>query len=184
MGASITCPKKGGNLIDLECCRDCFYKRLDSDYSLRWCRYKGYETVKRNFKSRLEKTSIEIDVLKEEQERLYKTGKVRLAQKVESDIAILKARKEKELLLQKAVAKIIEEAIEINEPGATEIEVYLRENCTNMESAKALLNPQKTLKSCWDEINHKSGGMNLPTKKIFELADKYWGLSEGWRIKR
>lgn len=176
MGASITCPKENGNLIDMECCRSCFYKRLDSDYSLRWCRYKAYETVKKNFESRLKKMTIEIEVLKEEQERLYKTGRVRLAQITESDIAILKARKEKELLIQKAIVKIIQEAIEINEPGATEIEVYLRENCNNMESAKALLNPQKTLKSCWNEINHKSGGMKLPTKKIFELADKYFGI--------
>ena len=175
MGASITCPKENGNLIDMECCRSCFYKRLDSDYSLRWCRYKGYETVKRNFKSRREKTSIEIDVLKEEQERLYKTGRVRLAQAMEADISALKTKKEKELLIEEAVTKIIKEAIEINDPVVTAIQTHLKEKCNSIYYAKALLNPQKSLKGCVDEIKNKKK-MKFSDKEIFAWAERYFGV--------
>ena len=184
MGASITCPKENGNLIDMECCRSCFYKRLDSDYSLRWCRYKRYQTIKNNLQYRVGKFNTEIRALKLKQERLYKTGKVRLAQALEQDISRAKKRKERELMINEAIAKITEEALAINNPAVTAIEEYLTDNCKTDEYAKALLNQEKTLKGCWDAITKKAkekaanGTAVLSDKEVFDMAEEYFGTGK------
>lgn len=184
MGASITCPQKGDNLIDMECCRSCFYKRLDSDYSLMWCRYKRYQTIKNNLQYRVGKFNTEIRVLKLKQERLYKTGKVRLAQALEQDISRAEKRKERELMINEAIAKITEEALAINNPAVTAIEEYLTDNCKTDEYAKALLNQEKTLKGCWDEITKKARekAVNntavLSAEEVFNIAEKYFDITE------
>ena len=184
MSASITCPQKGGNLIDMECCRNCFYKRLDSDYSLRWCRYNRYQTLKRNIQNRIKKAVIELRKLESKQERLYKTGKVGLAHSLEADMAKVKKIKEVKMIINDAIAKITEEALKINNPAVTAVEEFLTDHCKTEEYAKALLNPKKNLKGCWDEITKKArekaanNTAVLSAEEVFNIAEKYFDITE------
>ena len=86
----------------------------------------------------------------------------------------------------KAIAKITEEAMAIDDPVAFGIEEHLTEICTNDTVAKKILSESKSLKaSCnkvWAEARkRRTGGKNcvfIPPAEVYAMVDKYYGLDE------
>ena len=153
MGAYITCPQKGGNLIDMECCRSCFYKRLDSDYSLMWCRFKMYQNKKENWLNNIKKAEAEIKKLKSYIEILYKTGKTHKAHRAEKDLNAAENKRAAAIELYKNSIKVIKIAIEVNKPDFTSIEEYLTSRDILARSRN--LDNEKDVRDFADSIKEK-----------------------------
>lgn len=69
-------------------------------------------------------------------------------------------------MIDKAIAKITEEAMAINDPVAFGIEEHLTEICTNDTVARKILAEDKSLKAIYDKVwaearKRRTGGKNL-----------------------
>ena len=64
----------------------------------------------------------------------------------------------------RAIAKITEEAMAIDEPLAFAIEEYLTGRCTNTATAQKILDESKKLQELYDQLVKKAMGMAKPLK--------------------
>lgn len=84
----------------------------------------------------------------------------------------------------KAIAKITEEAMKIDDPMAFAIEEHLTSLCTSDKVAELLLAEDKTLKQVYDKIwaearkRKKGNCAYIPPEEVFEMVDKYYGLDQ------
>ena len=87
-------------------------------------------------------------------------------------------------MVNKAIARITDEMMKIDDPLAQLLEEHLTEICTTDQVAEKLLDPEKTLKELhgkvWDEAkNRKKGnGAYIPDKEIFQMAEDYYGIQQ------
>ena len=88
-------------------------------------------------------------------------------------------------MVDKAIKKITEEAMTINDPMAFAIEEYLTAKCTNTQVAMKLLAEDKSLakiyNSIWSEARKRRKGnvAFIPPEEVYEMVDKYYGLGSG-----
>jgi len=86
----------------------------------------------------------------------------------------------------KAIAKITEEAMAINDPVAFGIEEHLTEICTNDTVARKILAEGKSLKTIYDKVwaearKRRTGGKNcvfIPPAEVYAMIDEYYGINE------
>lgn len=84
----------------------------------------------------------------------------------------------------KAIAKITQEAMKINDPVAFAIEEHLTERCTTNSVAEKLLADGKSLKTIYDRIwaeakkRKKGSCAYIPPEEVYEMVDKYYGIDE------
>ena len=84
----------------------------------------------------------------------------------------------------KAIAKITEEAMKINDPVAFAIEEHLTNKCTTTAVAKKLLAEGKELKGAYDAVwaearkRKKGNCAYIPPEEVYEIVDKYYGLGQ------
>lgn len=82
----------------------------------------------------------------------------------------------------KAIAKITQEAMKINDPVAFAIEEHLTERCTTNSVAEKLLADGKSLKTIYDRIwaeakkRKKGSCAYIPPEEVYEMVDKYYGI--------
>lgn len=87
-------------------------------------------------------------------------------------------------MINKAIAKITEEAMELDTPLAIGIEEHLTEVCKNDYVAGKLLDPGKSLKGACDLITEqarkqaKNGRACISDGDAFRMADEYFGIEE------
>lgn len=87
-------------------------------------------------------------------------------------------------MIDKAIAKITEEMMEINEDLAKMLEEHLTGICTTNAVAEKLLDDNKSLKELnekiWKEAQKRRKGKGLywPDDEICELAEEYYGITE------
>lgn len=87
-------------------------------------------------------------------------------------------------MINKAIAKITEEAMELDTPLAIGIEEHLTEVCKNDYVAGKLLDPRKSLKGVCDHITEqakkqaKHGRACISDADAFRMADEYFGIEE------
>ena len=83
----------------------------------------------------------------------------------------------------KAIAKITEEAMKIDNPVAFAIEEYLTNKCRTNAEAALILAEEKTLKEAYDKIwaearkRKKGNCAYIPPEEVYEIVDEYYGLS-------
>lgn len=88
-------------------------------------------------------------------------------------------------MINKAIAKITDEMMKMDDPLAQLIEEHLTEVCKTDQVAERLLDPKKSLKQIhkmlWDEARKrkKGGGAYIPEPEIYDMVDKYYGITEG-----
>ena len=86
----------------------------------------------------------------------------------------------------KAIAKITEEAMAINDPVAFGIEEYLTEICTSNTVAMKILAEGKHLKVIYDKVwaearKRRTSGKNcvfIPPAEVYAMVDKYYSINE------
>lgn len=84
----------------------------------------------------------------------------------------------------KAIAKITDEAMKIDDPMAFAIEEHLTSLCTSDRAAQLLLAEDKTLKGAYDKVwaeakKRKKGNCAfIPPEEVYEMVDKYYGLDQ------
>ena len=87
-------------------------------------------------------------------------------------------------MIDRAIARITDEMMKIDDPLAQLLEEHLTEICTTDQVAEKLLNPGKTLKGLhskvWDEARNrrKGNGAYIPDEEIYKMAEKYYGIEE------
>lgn len=87
----------------------------------------------------------------------------------------------------KAIAKITDEAMKIDDPMAFAIEEHLTQLCTSNAVAEKLLAEDKSLKAAYDMIwkeasKRKKGRVAfIPPEEVYEMVDKYYGLDQAGR---
>lgn len=87
-------------------------------------------------------------------------------------------------MINKAIARITDEMMKMDDPLARMIEEHLTEKCTTERIAEKILNPDKTLekihKKIWDEAKkrRKGNGAFIPDQQIYAMVDKYYGIDE------
>ena len=87
-------------------------------------------------------------------------------------------------MINKAIAKITEEMMKMDDPLAQMIEEHLTKMCTTQSIAEKLLDSGKTLegihKKIWDEARRrkKKQGAFIPDQEIYDMIDEYYGISE------
>jgi len=87
----------------------------------------------------------------------------------------------------KAIAKITDEAMKINDPVAFAIEEHLTALCTSDSVAQLLLADDKSLKQAYDKIwaeakrRKKGNCAYIPPEEVYEMVDKYYGLDKAGR---
>ncbi len=91
----------------------------------------------------------------------------------------------------KAIAKITDEAMKINDPIAFALEEHLTNKCTTNEAAQLLLAEDKNLKTIYDKIwaearrRRKGQVAYIPPEEVYEMVDKYYGLDQlGTKTRR
>ena len=88
-------------------------------------------------------------------------------------------------MINKAIAKITDEMMKINDPVAQGIEEYLTGICTSISVAEKLLDPQKTLSGAcskvWDEAKKRKTGncAYIPQEEVYAIVRKYYGIETG-----
>ena len=84
----------------------------------------------------------------------------------------------------KAIAKITDEAMKIDDPMAFAIEEHLTSICTSNAVAAKLLAEDKNLKQAYDNIwaeakkRRKGNCAFIPPEEVYEMIDKYYGLDQ------
>ena len=84
----------------------------------------------------------------------------------------------------KAIAKITDEAMKIDDPMAFAIEEHLTQLCTSNAVAEKLLAEDKSLKKAcdmiWDEAKKRRKGncAYIPPEEAYAMVDKYYGLNQ------
>lgn len=176
MSATINCAKLG-KIVDMEECKRCFYRRLDTDYSIIWCKYKRYQSRIQSLK---EVRTTEIEELEKKKERLFKIGRTDDAMKVQFNISrIIKQNRIVEANNLTKV-KLIDEAMAINIPTVTAIEEYLIEIYSKDELAQKIINPDKRLEECWAKVQEvakskvKGNVAELSKDEVFKIAREYF----------
>ena len=82
----------------------------------------------------------------------------------------------------KAIAKITEEAMAINDPVAFGIEEYLTGKCTTTAVAMKILEDDKKLKEIYDKVwaearkRKKGNCAYIPPEEVYAMVDEYYGL--------
>ena len=86
-------------------------------------------------------------------------------------------------MIDKAIAKITNESMKMDDPLAQMIEEHLTEVCTTQSVAEKLMDPGKNLhgihKQIWDEARKrkKNNGAFIPDQEIYDMVDAYYGIS-------
>lgn len=84
----------------------------------------------------------------------------------------------------KAIAKITQEAMAINDPIAFAIEEHLTEKVTSDAAALLILAEDKSLKKIYDNIwaeakkRRKGNCAFIPPEEVYDIIDKYYGLEQ------
>lgn len=87
-------------------------------------------------------------------------------------------------MIDKAIAKITEEMMKLDNPLAIGIEEHLTEICKNDYVAEKLLNPAKSLKGACEHITEqarkqaKGGRACISDDDAFRMADEYFEIEE------
>lgn len=89
-------------------------------------------------------------------------------------------------MINKAIAKITEEAMAINDPVAFGIEEHLTEMCTSNAIAAKILADGKCLKEIYNKVwseakRRRTNGKNcvfIPPKEVYAMIDEYYDLDE------
>lgn len=89
-------------------------------------------------------------------------------------------------MINKAIAKITEEAMAINDPVAFGIEEHLTGMCTSNAVARKILAEGKSLKAIYDKVwaearKRRTGGKNcvfIPPAEVYAMIDDYYGINE------
>lgn len=82
----------------------------------------------------------------------------------------------------KAIAKITDEAMKIDDPLAFAIEEHLTSLCTSDTIATLLLAEDKSLKQAYDNVwaeakkRKKGNCAYIPPEEVYEMVEKYYGL--------
>lgn len=82
----------------------------------------------------------------------------------------------------KAIAKITEEAMKIDDPIAFAIEEYLTGKIRTNAEAALILAEDKTLKGAYDKVwaearkRKKGNCAYIPPEEVYEIIDEYYGL--------
>ena len=83
----------------------------------------------------------------------------------------------------KAIAKITQEAMKIDDPMAFAIEEYLTKMCTTNAVAEKLLAKDKSLKAIYNKIwaeakkRRKGSCAFIPPEEVYNMVDEYYGLT-------
>lgn len=84
----------------------------------------------------------------------------------------------------RAIAKITDEMMKLDDPVARGVEEHLTDICTNDIIAEKLLAENKTVKGAcdalWGEANkrRKGGRAFIPLEEAFAIIEKYFGITE------
>lgn len=87
-------------------------------------------------------------------------------------------------MINRAIKKITDEMMKIDDPLAQMVEEHLTEKCTSIVVAEKLLAPGKSLKELhkqiWDEARKrkKGNGAYIPDEEIYQMADDYYGIGQ------
>lgn len=87
-------------------------------------------------------------------------------------------------MIEKAIARITDEMMKIDDPLAQMLEEHLTEICTTDQVAERLLDPKKTLKKLhtkiWDVARDrkKGNGAYIPDEEIYKMAEDYYQISQ------
>lgn len=85
-------------------------------------------------------------------------------------------------MIDKAIARITDEMMKINDPVAQGIEEYLTGICTSISVAEKLLDPEKKLKEIhkkiWDEARKRKKGncAYIPPEEVYQMVREYYGI--------
>lgn len=85
-------------------------------------------------------------------------------------------------MIDKAIARITEQAMKLNHGLATVIEEYLTDRCTTNEVAEKLLDENKTVSEIYNKIkNHardlaKDRFAMMKDDELYGMIDEYYGL--------
>ena len=85
-------------------------------------------------------------------------------------------------MINKAIAHITKEMMEIGGPLAQGIEEHLTKICRSEDTAKKLLDPQKNLNELCEQIRKKArekakgGCAVLEDQEVFRMAEEYYGI--------
>ncbi len=83
----------------------------------------------------------------------------------------------------KAIAKITEEAMAIDDPVAFGIEEHLTGMCTTNTVAMKILEGDKKLKEIYDKVwlearkRRKGNCAYIPPEEVYAMVDEYYGLN-------
>lgn len=89
-------------------------------------------------------------------------------------------------MIDKAIAKITEEAMAINDPVAFGIEEHLTEMCTSNAVAAKILADGKCLKEIYNKVwnearRRRTNGKNcvfIPPAEVYAMIDEYYGFDQ------
>lgn len=87
-------------------------------------------------------------------------------------------------LTNKAIAKITDEMMKLEDPIAQGVEEHLTEICTTDAIAEKLLAPEKSLKGAtdmlWAEAKKRKKGNSayIPPAEAYAMVDEYYGINE------
>lgn len=87
-------------------------------------------------------------------------------------------------MINKAIEKVTNEAMKIDDPMAFAIEEHLTSKCTTDAAAEKLLAEDKSLKQIYDRIwsearRRKKGNCAfIPPEEVFGWVDEYYGLDQ------
>ena len=87
-------------------------------------------------------------------------------------------------MIDRAIKKLTEEMMKIDDPLAQMVEEHLTKECTSASVAEKLLAPGKSLKELhkqiWDEARKrkKGNGAHIPDEEIYQMADDYYGIGK------
>lgn len=87
-------------------------------------------------------------------------------------------------MINKAIAKLTDEMMKLDNPLAQAIEEHLTELCTNEETAAKILTDGKSLQACCNSIKDeakkraKNSVAYIPPAEVFEMAEKYYSIEK------
>lgn len=87
-------------------------------------------------------------------------------------------------MINKAIAKITDEMMKIDNPHAVAVEEHLTEICKTEAVAEKLLNESKSLKGfldlLWEEAKKRKKGnvAYIAPDEVWQMAEEYYGITE------